>query len=174
MMEGITLRKTACLALLLCLLTGKALGEIPCICDKPHCVCFIQLHDKGPAVEFIQNTLVTKGYLAHYDDASTFDEHTQQAVINFQQANNLPATGMMDDETLTLLLWDMLPEALDQAHPETSTLVMWIPTDGGIRHHDTATFRGIYAPRLVSQRNALAMEMLHCGRCKPHGYVKAK
>jgi len=26
--------------------------------------------------------------------------------------------------------------------------------------------------RLVSQRNALAMNMLHCGRCKPPGYVK--
>lgn len=79
---------------------------------------------------------------------------------------------MLDDDTLTLLLWGMLPSALDQAEPASSKLPMWIPTDGGIRHHDLKTCSNMLDPRLVSQRNALAMEMLHCGRCKPAGYQK--
>lgn len=166
------MRKLLVLLLGLSLFICTAHAEIPCGCVETACQCFIQLGDEGMAVEFIQNTLIEKGYLAPNDDASAFDEKTQQAVIAFQQANDLPPTGMMDDDTLTLLLWGMLPEALDEAHPETSSLVMWIPTDGGIRHHDTPTCSKMYDPRLVSQRNALAMGMLHCGRCKPQGYIK--
>ena len=135
-------------------------------------MCFIQLGDVGPAVEFIQNALVLQGYLEPNDDASAFDEKTRQAVLDFQTEHDLSPTGIMDDETLTLLLWGMRPEELDKAEPTSSTLPMWIPTDGGIRHHDTKTCSQMHDPRLVSQRNALAMNMLHCGRCKPFGYVK--
>ena len=151
---------------------SQVFAEIPCQCSQELCLCFIQLGDEGPAVEFIQNTLVAKGYLAPHDDASAFDAKTQQAVLRFQTEHDLSPTGTMDDDTLTLLLWGMLPEELDKSEPSSSTLPMWIPTDGGIRHHDTKTCSQMLDPRLVSQRNALAMNMLHCGRCKPFGYVK--
>ena len=157
--------------ILLCF-AGMACAEIPCQCNLENCQCFIQLEDEGPAIEFIQHTLITKGYLAFKDDTSDFDETTRQAVIHFQQDNHLPLTGMMDDETLTLLLWDMLPKDLDQLIPLSSTLPVWIPTDGGIRHHDNPECCDMHDPRLVTQRNALAMNMLHCGRCKPPGYIK--
>ena len=158
------------LTLVLC--CSQVFAEIPCQCCQEPCLCFIQLGDEGPAVEFIQNTLVANGYLAPNDDASVFDETTRQAVLDFQTAHDLSPTGTMDDNTLTLLLWGMLPEELDKAEPSSSTLPMWIPTDGGSRHHDTKTCSQMFDPRLVSQRNALNMNMLHCGRCKPFGYVK--
>ena len=166
------MRRLAAVLLLICLLVCQASAEIPCQCGLEECLCFIQLGDEGRAVEFIQNTLITRGYLHPNDDASVFDQKTLSAVKRFQQDNGLCPTGTMDDETLTLLLWEMLPEALNAAQPGSSTLVVWIPTDGGIRHHDKDNCSGMFEPRLVSQRNALAMNMLHCGRCKPPGYVK--
>ena len=167
MKGGITLRRLFSLLAMLCLVFTCAAAEIPCQCGHEKCVCFIQLGDEGPAVEFIQNTLITRGYLAANDDASAFDEKTAAAIRHFQQDNNIAPTGMMDDETLTLLLWSMLPEELDTAQPGSSTSTVWVPTDGGKRHHDKKTCSGMLDPRLVSQRNALAMNMLHCGRCKP-------
>lgn len=166
------MRRLICCIMLLCLLSVCAAAEIPCQCGLEECLCFIQLGDKGPAVDFIQNKLIVHGYLSPNDIAADYDENTVAAVQRFQQDNNLPVTGTMDDETLTLLLWEMLPEALNAAQPDSSTLVVWIPTDGGIRHHDKDNCSGMFEPRLVSQRNALAMNMLHCGRCKPPGYVK--
>lgn len=166
------MRKILLLILCICLVSCTALAEIPCVCGLEDCQCFIQFGDEGMAVEAIQNALVFQGWLAPDDDASAFDERTRQAVIAFQNAHELSPTGMLDDDTLTLLLWGMMPDELDAAQPESSRLAMWIPTDGGIRHHDSPTCSGMLDPRLVSQRNALAMNMLHCGRCKPFGYTK--
>ena len=166
------MRKCLSIAILLFILVCPAYAELPCECGDASCRCFIQLGDEGMAVDAIQNALTSQGYLPANKDASSFDESTLQAVIAFQTANNLPPTGMMDDATLTLLLWGMLPEELDAARPDTSKLRMWIPTDGGIRHHNTPTCSKMYDPRMVTQRNALAMNMLHCGRCKPDGYHK--
>lgn len=166
------MRKLLVFTLCVCLIGCTAIAEILCVCGLPDCQCFIQLGDEGMAVEAIQNALVSQGWLAPNDDASAFDENTRQAVMAFQTAHDLSPTGTMDDATLTLLLWGMLPEELNVAHPESSALPMWIPTDGGKRHHDTPTCSQMYDPRLVSQRNALAMNMLHCGRCKPFGYIK--
>jgi len=166
------MRRLAAMLMLIGVLMSQAFAEIPCQCGLEDCLCFIQLGDEGPAVKFIQNRLISNGYLLPNDDASVFDEKTLAAVKRFQQDNGLSPTGTMDDETLTLLLWGMLPEDLTAAQPLSSTLVVWIPTDGGIRHHDKETCSSMFDPRLVSQRNALAMNMLHCGRCKPPGYIK--
>lgn len=157
-----------CAMLLVC----SATAEIPCLCEREACTCFIQLGDEGMPVQAIQNALVTQGYLAPNDNASAFDEKTLRAVIKFQEAHQLPQTGMLDDDTLTLLLWGVLPLELDALEPHSSSLVMWVPTDGGKRHHDIPTCSGMLDPRMVTQRNALAMGMLHCGRCKPAGYQK--
>lgn len=162
--------KKLLLALCFCMFTFSACAEISCVCMQEDCTCFIQLGDEGMAVEVIQNTLTSHGYLAPEDDASTYDENTRQAVICFQLANDLTPTGRMDDNTLTLLLWGMLPEALDEASPAISNSAMWIPTDGGIRYHDMSTCSKMYDPRLVALRNALALGMTPCGRCKPEGY----
>ncbi len=166
------MRKIFMALIILCLSVSIAGAEIPCRCGLDDCTCFIQFGDGGVPVEFIQNTLTAQGYLAAKDDHTLFDEPTLQAVLRFQREHGLPETGMMDDETLTLLLWGMLPDELDKARPDTSRLEMWVPTDGGIRHHIDQFCCGMYDPRLVSQRNALSMDMHHCGCCKPEGYVK--
>lgn len=166
------MRNVLIILFICCIAVSAAEGEILCQCTQTPCNCFIQLGDGGCGVDFIQNTLTKQGYLAPNDDAILFDENTRQAVLHFQQAHHLPQTVVMDDATLTLLLWGMLPEELDRQRPDTSKLIMWIPTDGGIRHHDSPTCCAMYDPRIVSQRNALAMDMRHCGKCRPPGYIR--
>lgn len=166
------MRRFLFIIMALCLLGGAALAEIPCQCGQGACQCFIQLGDKGPSVKYIEQALIDAGFLINNSADEYFDQQTLKAVLLFQEYHRLAPTGMMDDETLTLLLWGMIPEELDALHPETSNIVVWIPTDGGIRHHDNKSCCNMLDPRLVSQRNALAMEMLHCGRCKPPGYTK--
>lgn len=163
------MRRLLAFALGLLLLAPCALAEDDCICGQPDCVCFIQLGDGGMAVEAIQNALVEQGYLQPNDDASGFDEATRQAVMAFQTAHELSPTGMMDDSTLTLLLWGMTPEELDEADPLSIGLLVWVPTDCGIRHHKRESCCDMLDPRLISRRNALRMEMEPCGRCQPTG-----
>lgn len=93
-----------------------------------------------------------------------------RAVLRLQQANALPETGLMDDATLTLLLFGLSPDELDVSDPFSVGGPVWVPTDGGKRHHRKPSCSGMLDPRLVSQRNALAMDMLPCGRCKPDGF----
>ena len=151
-----------------------AYAEIPCQCGQSPCLCFIQLGDEGPAVEFIQSTLIAQGYLIAKADASTFDARTVQAVQHFQTDHSLPPTGVMDDETLTLLLWGMLPEELDQSQPLSIGLPVWIPTDGGEKHHRNVNCAPhlflIRNPCLVSQRNAMTLEFPPCKICNPTGF----
>ena len=64
----------------------------------------------------------------------------------------------------------MIPQELDVAEPDSIGCLVWIPTDGGIRHHKRCTCSSMFDPRLVSQRNALKMDMQACGRCDPDGF----
>ncbi len=159
------MRKILIVLIIMCLSVSFSCAEIACRCGLEDCICFIQFGDGGVPVEFIQNALTAQGYLAAGDDHTLFDEPTLQAVLRFQREHGLPETGMMDDETLTLLLWGMLPEGLDKARPDTSQLEVWVPTDGGRRHHIDQLCFGMHDPRLVSQRNAVVMEMLPCSFC---------
>lgn len=163
------MRRIAFLIVCLSLIFSIAVAEVYCICGLTRCRCFIQEGDEGRAVEAIQNALVSQGYLPPNDDATIFDAKTTVAVKAFQEKHGLSVTGMMDDATLTLLLWGMLPEEVDAVQPGSIGLPVWIPTDGGIRHHDWAGCCNMYDPRLVSHRNAMEMNMLACGRCKPNG-----
>ena len=69
-------------------------------------------------------------------------------------------TGTMDDDTLTLLIWDMLPEELDRVKPlisgDPSTYpdTVYIPTDGGKKRHASEFCCNMKDPRMVSIRNA--------------------
>lgn len=163
------MRKLCILLFVLITATCTAAAEIACRCNESSCTCFIQFGDEGPAVEYIQNSLVIQGYLDANSDGSTFDQRTLQAVIRFQEAHDLPATGMLDDKTLTLLLWGMLPEELDQRDPFSNGNAIWIPTDGGIRRHWKKSCSKMYDPRLVSVRNAEKMDMQPCGICNRKG-----
>lgn len=163
------MRKIIIIALLLAMVFCTAQADMPCICGEEPCTCFIQLGDEGPAVEFIQHALIAQGYLSAHNNGAAFDAHTQQAVLRFQEAHGLPATGVMDDVTLTLLLWGMTPEELDQQDPLSNGNAIWIPTDGGIRRHWKRTCSKMHDPRRVSVRNADLMDMQPCGRCNKNG-----
>ena len=157
------------ITLCLCLICSICTAEILCQCAQEYCSCFIQLGDGGPVMEYIQHALIAQEYLSAVNDAHLFDDNTLQAVLRFQQTNALPATGMLDDVTLTLLLWGMHPKALDEAEPGTNGNPIWIPTDGGIRRHRNPTCCQMFSPRLVSVRNADLMNMQPCGICNRGG-----
>lgn len=163
------MRKLIFILMLVCLIGSMCFADVPCICGLEHCTCFIQLGDGGPEMEYIQHALIEQGYLQKSNDAPLFDDRTLQAVLRFQEANQLPATGMLDDSTLTLLLWGMLPPELDQAEPFSNGGPIWIPTDGGIRRHAKPACSKMLDPRRVSVRNADRMGMDPCGRCNKNG-----
>ena len=150
-------------------LVGAARAEIPCQCGQEACQCFIQFGDSGQAVAIIQHLLCMRGYLDPADDSNNFNLQTQNAVIHFQEDNDLTSTGMLDDDTLTLLIWNMSPDELTTLQPWSIFAPVWIPTDGGIRHHCEGDCCAMYDPRLVSQRNAMVMGFLPCGICHPTG-----
>lgn len=157
------------LLVFLLLLTSSGFAEIACVCNSDHCICFIQLGDEGKAMEIIQHALIEQGYLHKSNDAYLFDENTQKAILHFQETNSLPMTGMLDDNTLTLLLWGMLPEELDKTEPSGNAI--WIPTDGGIRRHIRPCCCKMSDPRRVSIRNAEKLGFDPCGICNRRGKV---
>ncbi|MDO4740424.1 MAG: peptidoglycan-binding protein [Eubacteriales bacterium] len=63
----------------------------------------LKLGDKGPDVGRIQNLLYKNNYLWREPDNS-FDYFTQAAVIAFQKAHDLPATGIADEATQKRLM----------------------------------------------------------------------
>ena len=109
------------------------------------------------AVEAIQHALINAGYLAPNQDASAYDLARSLGVIAFQKAHDPSPTGMMDDETLTLLLWNMTPEELDQAMPFSIGRFVLGPDGRRQKCHVQSTCSKMPDPRLVSVRNAQQM-----------------
>ena len=150
----------------------RSLSYIPCDCGNAECTCFIQLGDAGGFVKGIINLLKDQGYLDSRAKTGQFTEEVESAVLSFQKENGLPATGTMDDDTLTLLIWGMLPQDLDKVMPVTrgdpSTFpdTVYVPTDGGKKRHGTPTCSNMYDPRKVSIRNAEAIGNDACKKCE--------
>ena len=149
-------------------------AEITCQCSQDPCLCFIQPGDEGFAVQRIQHALVTQGYLTSGNYTSgLYDSETHDAILRFQTANGLPANGVMDDATLTLLLWSMLPDKLSSVSPLSNAYAVWIPTDGGKKYHAVVNCRPqlftILNPRIISVRNAEYLGFDPCKICDPDG-----
>ena len=147
--------------------TAQASGRsyISCDCAGTPCQCFIQQGDTGSAVNQIISILIEKGYLASDASAGSYSTAVEAAVKQFQSDHLLPASGVMDDDTLTLLLWGLPPEKLDESNSAVRTV--YIPTDGGRKRHLKATCSGMYNPRKVSERNAQKLGFDPCKKC--HG-----
>lgn len=157
------------LAIALCL---SAAGEarLYCECRQENCICFIQYMDEGQAVKQIIAVLAYYGYLPKDNTPALFDEAVAFAVLAFQRDAGLYETGMMDDDTLTLLLMELQPVYSEKSislKPASASRAVWVPTNGGIRHHSKPTCSKMYDPRLVSELNALKMDMQPCGICRP-------
>jgi peptidoglycan hydrolase-like protein with peptidoglycan-binding domain len=61
----------------------------------------LSLNQQGKDVAFLQSRLNTIGYEIASSEihGERFGESTQQAILHFQQASGLPATGIVDDAT---------------------------------------------------------------------------
>ena len=164
-------RLASLLVILMVLFAGHTLAEgksyTPCNCLFGKCTCFIQNGDEGGAVKRIVEILIEKKYLPKGTPKGLFSDEVEKAVKKFQADNHLEETGTMDDDTLTLLLWDMLPEEVDQkygsAYEDVKTVCL--PTDGGKKRHIKETCSKMEDPRKVSDRNAAMLGFDPCGRC---------
>ena len=156
--------------MLFCCAFAESKSNIPCTCKDNPCTCFIQLGDEGGFVKVIIEYLQEQGYVDGKTSTGIFSEDIVQAVIQFQYDNGLDCTGMMDDDTLTLLFWGLIPEELDRKRPlkrdDASTYpdTVYIPTDGGKKRHAKPTCSGMLDPRKVSIRNATVAGFDPCGK----------
>lgn len=146
---------------------AESQSHIRCDCMTDQCQCFIQYGDEGKAVQKIVDILIEKKYLPKGTPGGLFSADVEKAVMEFQRDHDLEATGMMDDPTLTLLLWGMTPEQLDREKPETVFVcrTVYIPTDGGKKRHLDDTCSRMSDPRKVSERNAERLGFDLCKRC---------
>lgn len=144
--------------LLLCL-CASACAEIACDCQAKNCKCFIQLGDRGNAVEAIIKLLEEQGYLES-TEKTVFSLDVYDAVKAFQSIHGLEVTGLMDDETLTMLIWGM-----DGIPVDAELAVVYVPTDGGIKYHNDSECCGMYDPRKMSLCNAKALLIGDCSKC---------
>ena len=153
----------------------SAFAHIPCMCDNPpdKCTCFIQLGDKGLAVEKIIQRLKAKGYLKKIKKKKEFTPDVKEAVLKFQADHGLERTGWMDDETLDALLSDVLPGKGVKLSSLYRDGIYYVPTDGGIRFHSDPTCSGMYHPRMISGTNARLLGLEHCGKesCIKHSVL---
>lgn len=138
--------------------------ERGCDCQEEPCSCFMQLGDEGVPVKAVISVLKEKGYLKSGIEA-TYTAAVAEAVMALQREMGLPETGMLDDETLTYLLWGMGSEALDALRPELTPEVVYVPTNGGEKFHDNEKCCGIIAPRKLARRNAEALGLDDCSIC---------
>ncbi len=161
------------LFIIVCLSASKyASALIPCQCNNPpeQCTCFIQLGDKGLAVKNIISVLRDKGYLGKLENNSEFTPEVKQAVIKFQSDNNLECTGWMDDDTLNVLLNNVLPDEKYIYPAEFWEAICFVPTDGGRKHHANPFCSDMYNPRMISRVNAMSLGIEPCGKetCTKH------
>ena len=142
-----------------------AYAHIPCMCDNPpdQCTCFVQLGDKGYAVERIIARLIKIGYLKKSVKKTEFTPEVKQAVLQFQIDNNLECTGWMDDETLNVLLSDVVPDEKEKYSKSHWDGIYYVPTDGGKRYHADPTCCDMYNPRMISGVNAECLGIVFCG-----------
>lgn len=147
--------------ILLCVLLVPACAsaEIACDCTGAKCSCFVQKGDEGIAVERAVDLLAEQGYLSS-SRIGTFDDRVYDAVCEFQKDHALSQSGMLDDDTLTMLIWG-------NRMSEEKNAEVWVPTDGGKKRHRTPTCSGMYDPRKMSALNAQALGLDACKRCNP-------
>lgn len=158
---------TAFLLVVLSVSSAFAAGSsyIPDDCGNTPCTCFVQRLDHGEFVRRLIDLLKTRGYLFKFENVGQYTEVVETAVKQFQTDNDLPPTGTMDDDTLTLLVWEMTPEELDAFMPGSDPETVYVPTDGGVKRHKDQKCSDMYDPRKVSARNAEKLGYMKCLKC---------
>ena len=137
-----------------------------CDCEKEVCECFLQEGDIGPAAEGVIVYLKERGYLAQMHSRGVFDEEVTLAVKAFQKEMDLDETGVLDNETLTMLIFYGMPESM-YLWNEKAQALLWVPSDGGVCKHTDPQCSGILNPRKISAMNAEALMLDACDHCMP-------
>lgn len=127
------------------------------------CACFLQEGDIGPFVNGVIMKLSEREYLSFSHARGVFDKEVTDAIMRFQKDMDLDETGVVDDETLTALIFFGLPEILTENEGEK--MLVFVPTDGGTHRHLEKTCSGMIAPRKISNRNAEALGIEMCEHC---------
>lgn len=155
------------LSLLLALLPSAVLasGSVVDDCGQSPCVCFLQQGDEGVAVQGVIKLLKKQRYLS--SSPSSFTGAVTKAVKKLQAAHGLEESGMLDDDTLTCLVFGMTADELNEAQPRSNPDEVWVPTNGGKKRHRRSTCSNMLSPRKMSVRNADALGLDPCKRCKP-------
>lgn len=161
----LTLLLLLLLLLLLSLLPSASLASshIADDCGKSPCVCFLQEGDEGIAVKGVIKLLKKQKYLS--GSPSSFTGDVTKAVRKLQAAYGLDETGLLDDDTLTCLIWGMTADELDSADSSSDPNEVWVPTNGGKKRHRRPTCSGMISPRKMSARNAEALGLDPCKKC---------
>lgn len=146
------------------LLAVPALAAIEDDCGQTPCVCFLQEGDEGIAVEGVTALLAAQGYLPK--KSATFTKNVTAAVVSYQSDNGLEKTGMLDDDTLTLLVFGKTSDELTAADGSSDPNTVWVPVNGGKKRHGKSTCSGMDHPRKMSVRNAEALGIEPCKKCK--------
>lgn len=132
------------------------------IVEKLSSSSLLQINDGGTAIKEITKKLIDKGYLKKGYKSPIFSSEIEKAVKKFQKDNGLESTGMMDNETLTLLLHNRKESNLP--------IFVFIPTDGGQKYHGNPYCSEMSYPRIVTLENAIALGFTQCHsvfyRCK--------
>ena len=139
-----------------------AAAEIVCACSENNRVCFIQMGDEGVAAKGIIERLHHSGYFAS-SRVGEYNRTVYEAVCRFQEDSGFEPTGMMDDLTLTYLLWKETDSKINDA----DAAEVWVPTDGGKKRHAKQTCSGMYDRRKMSVKNARELGLDACQRCNP-------
>lgn len=161
-------RLIALIMMVVCLLSMPAWAEkvgIDCSCRETQCICFLQLQDEGAAMRAVIALLKEQEYLTDGRIKVTYTAKVGNAVKSLQQLYQLPETGLLDDETLTYLIWGMSSAELDAAMPLSSKDIVWVPTGGGEKYHGKIACSGMESPRKMTRRNAEALQIASCSRC---------
>lgn len=134
-------------------------------CGHSPCTCFLQEGDEGLAVQGVIRLLKEQKYLKGTPPKFTAD--VTKAVKALQESYGLEKTGTLDDDTLTCLIWGMTADMLSDSKPRSSAAEVWVPTNGGKKRHSSPMCSGMISPRKMSSRNAEALGIDPCKRCKP-------
>ncbi len=136
----------------------------------------IKRGDLGDPVIIIQERLAELGYLTSPADGE-FGPSTEQAVINFQNANQMDESGIVDERTYNNLfssgaIKNVVPILKSDVEESTSDVgtrsvydaLVWIPNSGS-KYHSYSGCSGMINPSQVSRSQAEAMGYTPCSKC---------
>ena len=137
----------------------------------------IKRGDSGDSVKEVQTQLVALGYLTSSADGK-YGSGTERAVIEFQNANQIEATGIIDQETYQKMfaegakhhtssgLQSDVEESFSDVGTRTSgERLVWIPTNGGTKYHSDSSCSGMIDPIQVTVDEAQARGFDPCSKC---------